>query len=159
VPTGLAFVIQKILRTDPRRFSQYISKTNPVLMLFILWGSTAAGASYTQENPSQFFWQSLFIAVILLTLFVLTYSFRSRHSRKQAITMGFVSVVRNGALPLVVATTFFSSETLSPIIASMVVQHLFIAVSGTLFRRMQGLSRNSQANTPDTCFQERKTGP
>jgi BASS family bile acid:Na+ symporter len=159
VPVVLAFAIQKILRNNPMQFSKYVSKTNPILMLFILWGTTAAGALYIQKNPLQFLWESLFIVAILAALFLVVYGLRKRHSYKQAITMGFVTVVRNGALALIIATTFFTSETISPIVASIVVEHLFLVASGTLFRKTQSARKNVQADDSDTCFEERKTGP
>ena len=137
VPTALAFLVSKTIHIDQKRISRYVSKTNLVLLSLIIWGSMSSGATYTRDNPLQFLWLTLFIIALLVIVFAVAFKSCEKHGRKQAITVGIAAIARNGALPFVIATTLFSSETLPPLVANIVAQNLLLVTLGTLLRKMK----------------------
>ena len=134
VPTALAFLVQRVLHVHLTRFSRYTPKFSLVPVLFIIWGSTASGTGYIQNNPLQFLSLIIFMITLLAAMFVVTYTVGARHGRKRAITAGIAASERNGALPLVIATALFTFETVPPLVASIVAQNLLVVAMRTMFR-------------------------
>lgn len=130
VPIAIAFLFQKTLHVDMSRVSRYTSKINLTILLFIIWGSTALGTAYAQANLLQFLWLNLFILTLLVTSFSVTYALGTRNDHKRAITAGIAASVKNGALPLVIATTLFKPEILPPLVANLIAQSLILVALG-----------------------------
>ncbi len=131
VPIALALLVQKIFHIDMSRLSRYTSKTNLMLLLFIIWGSISPGTTYAKGNPTQFLWLNLFILPSLTISFIVAYAVGSRNDHKRAITAGIAASVKNAALPLVIATTLFNSEILPPLVANLIAQSLILVALGT----------------------------
>jgi hypothetical protein len=101
-----------------------------MILLFIIWGSTALGTAYAQANPTQFLWLNLFILTLLVTSFSVTYALGARNGHRRAITAGMAASVKNGALPLVIATTMLKPEILPPLVANLIAQSLILVTLG-----------------------------
>lgn len=134
VPIAIAFLVQKTFHTDMSRLSRYTSKTNLMILLFVIWGSIAPGTAYAQDNPTQFLRLNLFILTLLVISFIVTYTLGARNGHKRAITAGIAASVKNGALPLVIATTLFNSEILPPLVANLIAQSLILVALGTFLK-------------------------
>ena len=136
VPIVLALFVQKVFHTGISRLPRYTSKTNLMLLLFIIWGSISPGITYAAGNPTQFLWLNLFILPSLIISFIVAYAVGSRDGRKRAITAGIAASVKNAALPLVIATTLFSAraEMLPPLVANLIAQSLILVALGTFLK-------------------------
>lgn len=134
VPAIIAFLAQRVMRSHVVKVSRHTSKINLAILFFLIWASIAPGSAYARQNLLEFMWLSILMFAVLATLFVVSYRLVVRLGRKKAITTGVAASVRNGALALVLATTFSNPEIILPLVANLVAQSLLLVCLGGVLR-------------------------
>ncbi len=134
VPTIIAFLAQRTLRSSLVKISRHTSKINLAILFFLIWASIAPGSAYARQNLLEFMWLTILMLAVLATLFVVSYGLAVRQGRKKAITAGVSASVRNGALALVLGTTFSNPEIILPLVANLVAQSLLLVALGIVFK-------------------------
>jgi len=139
VPAIFAVLVQRIVKIDLNRLSGSTSKLNSAIFLLVIWGSIAGRTTYTQNNPAQFLALTIYILACLAVAFIVTYAIAAKYGQNLAITLGIAASLRNGTLPLVIATVAFGSETMSPLVANLIAQNLILVFLGICLKEREHL--------------------
>jgi predicted Na+-dependent transporter len=135
LPIALATVIKKYVRIDWNRLRSFGSRAELGIIVFIIWGSIAAGVVYVEGDLTEFAFLNGVIFSILVIASAITYLLARRFGYQRAIAVMIPTIVKNAALSLVIGLTVFGSEILPPLIANLIAQNLILIPATVLTRK------------------------
>lgn len=137
IPLGASFLLKRTVRTGLNRLSVYASRFNLIIMTLLIWGSIAPGAAIAKGNAAEFALLNIFMFIMLGLALSVAYTLGRKYGRKQAITIGIASSVKNAALSLVLGATMFGSNVLPPLIANLIAQNVMLIPLSMILREKQ----------------------
>jgi len=135
LPIIVAFLTKKYVHIDWKRINNFGSRAELAIIVFIIWGSIAAGITYVESKPVEFALLNGFIFSILAIASAITYLLTRRFGYPRAIAVTIPTAVKNAALSLVIGLTVFSPEILPPLIANLIAQNLILIPVTVLTRK------------------------
>jgi len=126
IPTTASFLIRKYVHIDHGLVTAVTSRTELVILVFLVWGSTAPGVAYAKENVTEFVTLNVFLLLTLALAFAIAYFLTRRLGHKQAVSIGIATTVKNVALSLVIGSVAFGSQIIPPLIANLIAQNLLL---------------------------------
>jgi predicted Na+-dependent transporter len=126
IPMTAAIIVKKLIPINYEVLKAGTSKTELVLLVFLVWGSTAPGVAYARTNTAEFVALNMFMLLLLTLAFATAYFSTRRFGQKQALSIGIATTVKNAALSLVIGLGAFGSQVLPPLIANLVAQNLLL---------------------------------
>jgi predicted Na+-dependent transporter len=126
IPMTASFLIKKYVHINHGLVTAVTSRTELVILVFLVWGSTAPGVAYAKENVTEFAILIVFLLLTLALAFVIVYSLARRFGHKQAVSIGIAATVKNVALSLVIGSVAFGSQIIPPLIANLIAQNLLL---------------------------------
>ena len=107
IPMTASFLIKKYVHINHGLVTAVTSRTELVILVFLVWGSTAPGVAYAKENVTEFVTLNVFLLLTLALAFVIAYFLTRRLGHKQAVSIGIATTVKNVALSLVIGSVAF----------------------------------------------------
>jgi len=126
IPMTASFLIRKYVHINHGLVTAVTSRTELVILVFLVWGSTAPGVAYAKENVTEFVTLNVFLLLTLALAFVIAYFLTRRLGHKQAVSIGIATTVKNVALSLVIGSVAFGSQIIPPLIANLIAQNLLL---------------------------------
>ena len=126
IPMTASFLIKKYVHINRRLVTTVTSRTELVILVFLVWGSTALGAAYAKENVMEFLVLNVFLLLTLALAFIMAYLLTRRFGHKQAVSIGIATTVKNAALSLVIGSVAFGPQIIPPLIANLIAQNLLL---------------------------------
>lgn len=126
IPMTASFLIRKYVHINHGLVMAVTSRTELVILVFLVWGSTAPGVAYAKENVTEFVILNVFLLLTLALAFVIAYFLTRRLGHKQAVSIGIATTVKNVALSLVIGSVAFGSQIIPPLIANLIAQNLLL---------------------------------
>jgi len=126
IPMTASFLIKKYVHINHGLVTAVTSRTELVILVFLVWGSTAPGVAYAKENVTEFAILNVFLLLTLALAFVIAYFLTRRLGHKQAVSIGIATTVKNVALSLVIGSVAFGSQIIPPLIANLIAQNLLL---------------------------------
>ena len=126
IPMTASFLIRKYVHINHGLVTAVTSRTELVILVFLVWGSTAPGVAYAKENVTEFVILNVFLLLTLALAFVIAYFLTRRLGHKQAVSIGIATTVKNVALSLVIGSAAFGSQIIPPMIANLIAQNLLL---------------------------------
>ena len=126
IPMTASFLIKKYVHINHGLVTAVTSRTELVILVFLVWGSTAPGVAYAKENVTEFVILNVFLLLTLALAFVIAYFLTRRLGHKQAVSIGIATTVKNVALSLVIGSVAFGSQIIPPLIANLIAQNLLL---------------------------------
>jgi len=126
IPMTASFLIKKYVHINHGLVTAVTSRTELVILVFLVWGSTAPGVAYAKENVTEFVILNVFLLLMLALAFVIAYFLTRRLGHKQAVSIGIATTVKNVALSLVIGSAAFGSQIIPPLIANLIAQNLLL---------------------------------
>ena len=126
IPMTASFLIRKYVHINHGLVTAVTSRTELVILAFLVWGSTAPGVAYAKENVTEFVILNVFLLLMLALAFVIAYFLTRRLGHKQAVSIGIATTVKNVALSLVIGSAAFGSQIIPPLIANLIAQNLLL---------------------------------
>lgn len=126
IPMTASFLIKKYVHINHGLVTAVTSRTELVILVFLVWGSTAPGVAYAKENVTEFVTLNVFLLLTLALAFVIAYFLTRRLGHKQAVSIGIATTVKNVALSLVIGSVAFGSQIIPPLIANLIAQNLLL---------------------------------
>ena len=128
VPMTASFLLRRFVHIDWNRFSGYGSRVELIILVLVVWGSTASGVEPVRNNVSQFAYLNIFMLGIFALAFASAHFLTMRFGHKKAISIEISTTVKNAALSLVIGIATFPKDPqiLPPLIANLVAQNLFL---------------------------------
>ena len=126
IPMTASFLIRKYVHINHGLVTAVTSRTELVILAFLVWGSTAPGVAYAKENVTEFVILNVFLLLMLALAFVIAYFLTRRLGHKQAVSIGIATTVKNVALSLVIGSAAFGSKIIPPLIANLIAQNLLL---------------------------------
>lgn len=132
IPMIASIAVKKLVHINRELLKACTSKTELVLIVLLVWGSTAPGAAYVRANTTEFITLNAFMVLLLALAFTASYFLTRRLGHEQALSIGIATTVKNGALSLVVGLAAFGSPVLPPLIANLVASNLILVSAGMI---------------------------
>ena len=126
IPMTASFLIRKYVHINHGLVTAVTSRTELVILVFLVWGSTAPGVAYAKENVTELVILNVFLLLMLALAFVIAYFLTRRLGHKQAVSIGIATTVKNVALSLVIGSAAFGSQIIPPLIANLIAQNLLL---------------------------------
>ena len=126
VPLVAGQVLRKLSLQKTQKINIHSSPIQQALVLFLIWGAIAPGATLIQENPVEFILLLLFIVLILSATFAVAYFAGKKFGRSSAIALSIVSSHKNSTLAIVIGELVLGPLALPALIANLVGQNLFL---------------------------------
>ena len=126
IPMTASLLIKKYVHINHGLVTAVTSRTELVILVFLVWGSTAPGVAYAKENVTEFVTLNVFLLLTLALAFVIAYFLTRRLGHKQAVSIGIATTVKNVALSLVIGSVAFGSQIIPPLIANLIAQNLLL---------------------------------
>jgi predicted Na+-dependent transporter len=126
IPMTASLLIKKYVHINHGLVTAVTSRTELVILVFLVWGSTAPGVAYAKENVTEFVILNVFLLLTLALAFVIAYFLTTRLGHKQAVSIGIATTVKNVALSLVIGSAAFGSQIIPPLIANLIAQNLLL---------------------------------
>ena len=126
IPMTASFLIRKYVHINHGLVTAVTSRTELVILVFLVWGSTAPGVAYAKENVTEFVILNAILLLMLALAFVIAYFLTRRLGHKQAVSIGIATTVKNVALSLVIGSVAFGSQIIPPLIANLIAQNLLL---------------------------------
>jgi BASS family bile acid:Na+ symporter len=126
IPMTASLLIKKYAHINHGLVTAVTSRTELVILVFLVWGSTAPGVAYAKENVTEFVTLNVFLLLTLALAFVIAYFLTRRLGHKQAVSIGIATTVKNVALSLVIGSAAFGSQIIPPLIANLIAQNLLL---------------------------------
>jgi BASS family bile acid:Na+ symporter len=126
IPMTASLLIKKYVHINHGLVTAVTSRTELVILVFLVWGSTAPGVAYAKENVTEFVILNVFLLLTLALAFVIAYFLTRRLGHKQAVSIGIATTVKNVALSLVIGSVAFGSQIIPPLIANLIAQNLLL---------------------------------
>jgi predicted Na+-dependent transporter len=126
VPLVAGQVLRKLSLQKTQKINIHSSPIQQALVLFLIWGAIAPGATLIQENPVEFILLLLFIVLILSATFAVAYFAGKKFGRSSAIALSIVSSHKNSTLAIVIGELVLGPIALPALIANLVGQNLFL---------------------------------
>lgn len=126
IPTLLSFGIRALVKRDWTNITRYTQNLQLVLLLLLIWGATSPGVSAALNSTYEFASLTLIMFLALAIAFTISYALTLRLGRRQAVTIGVASSIKNGALALVIGTATFPPQIVLPLVANLIAQTLLL---------------------------------
>lgn len=134
IPVAAAFLFKKAFHISVAQKRKASSKIELAILVLLIWGSIACGATSARSNAAEFLVLSIFMLATLGLAFAASYLVGKRFGRKQAITFGIAACVKNAALALVIGLDMFGPAVLPPLVANLIAQNLLLIPLKALLR-------------------------
>jgi predicted Na+-dependent transporter len=138
IPMTASFLLRRFVHIDWHRFSGYGSRVELLILVLVVWGSTASGVEPVRNNISQFAYLNVFMLGIFAVAFASAHFLTIRFGHNKAISIEISTVVKNAALSLVIGIATFPNQPLilPPLIANLIAQNLFLFPAKAITERI-----------------------
>jgi predicted Na+-dependent transporter len=132
IPLAASFLLKRFLEQASTRLGEYTPKANLIIMTLLIWGSIAPGVATVESNAAEFVLLNIFMLSALGLAFLAAYLYSRKYGRRQAITIGIATSVKNAVLALVLGEMVFGQSVLPPLIANLIAQNLLMIPLGMI---------------------------